>query len=320
MERNIWLDGMMGVVVGDALGCPVQFMSREEIANRPQGPVVEMEGHGTYNMPVGTWTDDSSMALAALDSIRELGEVDLEDIMTRFVDWYEDGEYTPFGQSFDMGNTCSLAIEKFEREHDPLTCGGISERSNGNGSLMRIMPACLYAYDRDLSSEEAVKAVHEIGGLTHNHLRAKIACGLYYFCVKAVLNGDGSLMERLQNGLNEGFSFYERDIANRVEISYYGRLRDLTEFADVSADDIRSTGYVVDSIEAATWCLITTNTYRDCLLKAVNLGDDTDTIGAIAGGLAALYYGYDGIPADWLAVIQRKEWIEEICRMEKGGI
>lgn len=320
MERNIWLDGMMGVVAGDALGCPVQFMSREEIANRPQGPVVEMEGHGTYNMPVGTWTDDSSMALAALDSIRELGEVDLEDIMTRFVDWYEDGEYTPFGQSFDMGNTCSLAIEKFEREHDPLTCGGMSERSNGNGSLMRIMPACLYAYDRDLSDVDAVKAVNGIGGLTHNHLRAKIACGLYYFCVKAVLNGDGSLMERLQNGLNEGFSFYERDIVNRVELSYYGRLRDLKEFADVSADGIRSTGYVVDSIEAATWCLITTNTYRDCLLKAVNLGDDTDTIGAIAGGLAALYYGYDGIPADWLAIIQRKEWIEEICRMEKGEI
>ena len=148
MERNIWLDGVMGVVVGDALGCPVQFMSREEIADRPHGPVAGMEGYGTYNMPVGTWTDDSSMALATLSSIIDKGEADPTDIMTRFIAWYEDGEYTPFGEAFDIGNTCSCAIERYEQERDPMTCGGTSVRSNGNGSLMRIMPACLYYYDK----------------------------------------------------------------------------------------------------------------------------------------------------------------------------
>ena len=313
--NNIWLDGMMGVVVGDALGCPVQFMSREEIAGREAGPVKGMESGGVYDMPEGTWTDDSSMALAALDSIRELSEVDLEDIMQSFVDWYEDGEYTPFGEAFDIGNTCSTAIEKFEKEQDPMTCGGTSERSNGNGSLMRIMPACLYAYDRKLSAEEAVKIVHEVGGLTHNHLRAKIACGLYYFCVKEILDGEGSLKKRLQKGLDDGFAFYEKDIANRVELSYYGRLRDLEEFAVVPEEGIKTTGYVVDSLEAALWSLIRTDNFRDCLLTAVNLGDDSDTVGAIAGGLAALYYGYKGIPGEWLAVIKRREWIEELCEM-----
>jgi ADP-ribosylglycohydrolase len=180
MKRNIWIDGMMGVIVGDALGCPVQFMRREEIAGRPAGPVRGMESGGVYQMPEGTWTDDSSMALAALASIRELGEVDLEDIMIRFVAWYEEGEYTSFGEAFDMGSTCSMAIEKFEREHDPIICGGSSEYSNGNGSLMRIMPACLYTYDRGLTDDEAVKVVNDIGGLTHNHPRAKMACGLYF--------------------------------------------------------------------------------------------------------------------------------------------
>ena len=316
--RNIWLDGMMGVIVGDALGCPVQFVGRSEIAGRAEGPVKGMESGGVYHMPEGTWTDDSSMALAALDSIRELGEVDLEDIMTRFVDWYEDGEYTPFGEPFDMGNTCSLAIEKYEREHDPMNCGGTSERSNGNGSLMRIMPACLYAYDRKLPVADAVKTVHEVGGLTHNHLRAKIACGLYYFCVRSILDGDGTLTERLQKGLDAGFAFYEKDIAGRVELSYYGRLRDLKEFAAVPEDAIKSTGYVVDSIEAAVWSLIRTDSFKDALLTAVNLGDDADTVGAIAGGLAALYYGYDEIPEEWLAVIQRRDWIEELCKMERG--
>ena len=320
MERNIWLDGMMGVIVGDALGCPVQFMGRSEIARRAAGPVKGMESGGAYHMPEGTWTDDSSMALAALDSIRELGEVDLEDIMTRFVDWHEDGEYTPFGEPFDMGNTCSLAIEKFEREHDSMTCGGTSERSNGNGSLMRIMPACLYAYDRKLSIADAVKTVHEIGGLTHNHLRAKIACGLYYFCVRAILDRKGTLIEQLQKGLDEGVAYYEKDIAGRVELSYDGRLGNLEEFAAVPEDEIKSSGYVVDSIEAAVWSLIRTDSFKDCLLTAVNLGDDADTVGAIAGGLAALYYGYEGIPEEWLAVIQRRDWIEELCKMERSEI
>ena len=314
MERNIWIDGMMGVIVGDALGCPVQFMAREGIVDRPEGAVTGMESGGVYHMPEGTWTDDSSMALAALDSIVELGEVDLEDIMDSFVDWYEEGEYTPFGESFDMGNTCSIAIETFERDRDPMTCGGVSERSNGNGSLMRIMPACLYAYARELSTKDATKVVHEIGGLTHNHLRAKIACGLYYFCVKAILDKEGTLMERLQKGLDEGFFFYEKDITNRVELAYYGRLQNLQEFVEIPERKIRSTGYVVDSIEAAVWSLIRTNNFREALLTAVNLGDDADTVGAIAGGLAALYYGYGGIPEEWLSVIKRREWIEDLSR------
>ena len=303
---------MMGVILGDALGCPVQFMSREEIAGRAAGAVTGMESGGVFRMPEGTWTDDSSMELATLDSIREQGDVDLEDIMTRFVDWYEDGAYTPFGISFDVGNTCSMAIEKFEREHDAISCGETSERSNGNGSLMRIMPACLYAYDRKLPAAEAVKVVHEIGGLTHNHLRAKIACGLYYFCVKALLDGNGSPGERMQHGLDEGFAFYEKDRANGVELSCYGRLRDLRELAEVPETEIKSTGYVVDSMEAAIWSLLRTDSFKDCLLMAVNLGDDSDTIGAIAGGLAAIYYGYNSIPEEWLAVIQKRDWIEEM--------
>lgn len=313
MKQNIWLDGVMGVIIGDALGCPVQFMDRDEIKER--GLVTGMEGYGTYNMPPGTWTDDGSMTLAALDSIRELGTIDLEDIMTRFVDWYEDDEYTPFGEAFDMGNTCSQAIEDFERTHDVLTCGGTSERSNGNGSLMRIMPACLYTYRNIKDIGTAVKVVHDVSGLTHNHLRSRIGCGLYYFCVAGIIDGAGSLTERLQQGLNDGFAFYEKDIANRVEVSHYGRIRNLTEFADTPEDKIKSSGYVVDSLEAAIWSLINTDSFEAALLKAVNLGDDSDTVGAIAGGLAGLYYGYAGIPQIWLEAIQRREWIEEMCQM-----
>ncbi len=311
--NNKWLNGVMGVVVGDALGCPVQFMRREEIKNRPAGLVTGMEGHGTYDMPIGTWTDDSSMALATLASLHELGTIDLEDIMTRFIDWYEDGDYTPFGEAFDIGNTCSLAIEDYEKNHNLATCGRTGDHSNGNGSLMRIIPACLYAYEKGLSDDDAVKVIHEVSGLTHNHLRSKMACGLYYFCIKQIIDGNGNIRERLQRGMDKGFEYYEKNIENRVELARFSRLRDLNEFAMTHEANIKSSGYVVDSLEAAIWSLITTQSFKDCLLVAVNLGDDTDTIGAIAGGVAGLFYGYDCIPEDWISVIRRREWIENLC-------
>ncbi len=312
MDKNIWLDGIMGVVLGDALGCPVQFMRREEL--RKRGAVTGMEGHGTYDMPPGTWTDDSSMTLATLVSIRDMNGIDREDIMNCFVAWYEDGEYTPYGQCFDEGNTCSTAIVNYIRVCDLDSCGQTSERSNGNGSLMRILPVCLYACDEKLEDEKATEYVHQVSGLTHNHLRSKMGCGLYYFCVQAVLNEEGTLKERLQAGLDRGFAFYEQDIRNRVDLAYYSRLRDLNDFGELPETKIISGGYVVTSLEAAIWSLLRTESFKEALLCAVNLADDSDTIGAIAGGLAGLFYGYQSMPEEWLKVIPKRDWIEELCR------
>lgn len=314
---NHWLNGIMGVVTGDALGCPVQFLSRKTVA---KNPVRGMRGHGTFDLPAGTWTDDSSMTLALLDSIREKGMFDYEDIMDRFVKWMYEGEYTPFGESFDIGHGTSQAVSRYTMDRDVRACGGRSPGNNGNGSLMRIMPACLYCAEKRgmglLSDLDAVRLIHRVSGLTHNHLRAKIACGLYYFMVRALIGDTGTLIERLENGLERGFRFYEQRESNLEELARYDRLRNLRVFRETPEEAIKSSGYVVDSIEAAVWCLITTESFAECELKAVNLGEDTDTVGAIAGGLAGLYYGYEAIPKDWLAVIQRREWIEEMCKVE----
>ena len=312
--KNIFVDGMMGLVIGDALGMPVQFQSREEVR---RNPITGMRGYGTYNMPVGTWSDDSSMALATLDSIRENNGIDYDDIMKKFIDWTMNGAYTPTGKAFDQGMTCLEAIYNYKRDRDYKTCGKTGEWANGNGALMRIMPVCLYSYveykKRNITLEDAVENVHQVSALTHNHLRSKMACGIYFFMVMAILGESGSLMERLQKGMNAAGSYYKADSGNLAEWERFGRMEDMKKFAEVPDGEIRSSGYVVDSLEAAVWSLITTKTFEEGLLKGVNLGDDTDTVGAIAGGLAGLYYGVNDVPEVWMEVIIKKDEIIAIC-------
>ena len=312
--KNYWKNGIMGVVTGDALGCPVQFKSRNEVA---RNPVTGMRGYGTFNLPPGSWTDDSSLTLALLHSIRRLGTIDYGKIMDYFVRWLNDGAFTPYGYSYDIGRGTMQAIKRYERNKKPHKCGSDDERNNGNGSLMRILPACLYCVEKELPDREAVEIVHRVGSLTHAHIRANIACGLYYFMAKEIITmapaSSESLAARLQRAVDHGFAFYEDYLADRDNLQYYSRLRDLGTFAAVPADQIKSSGYVVDTLEAAVWCLLTTDSFESALLKAVNLGEDTDTVGAVAGGLAGLYYGYEAIPEEWLAEIKKRDWIEEMC-------
>lgn len=323
-NRNYWLDGMMGLVIGDALGCPVQFLARDVIRIRNKGPVKGMETGGVFNMPPGTWTDDSSMALATLVSIIDKGEIDPKDIMSNFVKWEVKGEYTPFGGAFDQGRTCLNSIYKFIQTGDVNTCGATGEYANGNGALMRILPTCLYYYDRfektGILDDEAIEGIHIVSGLTHNHLRSKMCCGFYYFCIKSILNGIKQspqskplIKDLVREGIEATINFYSKDISNLSEMEHLKRMFEFSEFVEIPESGIKSSGYVIDTIEAAIWSLVTTDSFKDCLLKAVNLGDDADTVGAIAGGLAGLYYGYDEIPEEWLSVIAKRDWIEDLC-------
>ncbi len=312
--RNIWKDAIFGVVVGDALGCPVQFENRATVAEHP---VTDMRGYGSFNLPAGSWTDDSSLTLALLDSICRTSRLDLKHIMNNFVDWLDNGAFTPYGYSFDIGNGTIRAVTAYKHKGNPRQCGSYDERNNGNGSLMRIMPACLYCCEKGLEDKEAIREIHQVGSLTHAHIRSNIACGLYYFMTKAVLSGEGAAFKDcLQEGLDHGFAYYEGALADHENLEYYNRIRDLKAFAQTPEQEIRSSGYVVDTLEAVLWSLMNTDSFESALLKAVNLGNDSDTVGAIAGGLAGLAYGSGGpcgIPRKWIDVIQKKEWIEELC-------
>ena len=294
---------MLGHAVADALGVPVEFMSRKEL---DRNPVVDMRGFGTYPVPKGSWSDDTSMAIATLDSLA-CGNVDFDDIMKGFSDWYFHDEYTPTGKLFDVGNVCATAINNYFAGKRPATrCGLNGVNSNGNGSVMRIHPFVLYAYVKDMPLDEWIELVAMGGCLTHSHERSEVGCGIYSFILMELLNTPK--IESVYVALNKAREYY----LNYEELDAYKRLFE-PNFSATARSEIRSSGYVVDSLEAAVWCLLTTDNYKDCVLKAVNLGEDTDTVAAIAGGLAAALYGYDSIPAEWLSTLLRGEYIEEMC-------
>lgn len=311
--KNLYLDGIMGLVVGDAIGVPVEFSDREE---RMQDPVMEMRGYGTYPVPKGSWSDDSSMALASLSALYTDG-LNLKKTMENFVAWEQEGKFTPQGEVFDEGNTCSFAIYDYMKFRDVSTCGRTGEDSNGNGSLMRILPVCIYLKymqdESDLDDDSAIEIVHQMSALTHAHIRSKMACGIYFFCVSELSKRDDTIENLLQSAIHTAFSFYEKDVETRKELSHYDRIRNIQELKMLSESQVHSGGYVIDSIEASLWCLLNASSYEESVLKAVNLGDDTDTTAAIAGGLAGIYYGYDMIPEKWKADIIRRSWIEELC-------
>nr|HQI17037.1 ADP-ribosylglycohydrolase family protein [Bacillota bacterium] len=152
---------------------------------------------------------------------------------------------------------------------------------------------------------------HNVSSLTHAHKRSLIACGIYC-SIAAMLMGSTELSTAVSFGISKAVEFYRRHEEYSDELSHYERLNNKS-FASVPMEDIKSSGYVVDTLEAAAWCLLNTNDYKECVLTAVNLGEDTDTVAAAAGGLAGLYYGYGSIPQEWLSVIVRRGYIEGIC-------
>ena len=307
MDRYLYMmkSVMIGHAVGDALGVPVEFCSREEL---DESPVTDMMGFGSYPVPAGAWSDDTSMTLAALDSLAK-GTVDYNDIMENFVRWCSEDAYTPTGEMFDIGRTCLTAIRQYlATDGKPaLECGLSDEHSNGNGSLMRIHPFVLYAFAKELPFGDWMELVKNGSAITHAHERAELGCLIYAFVLYHLL------ADQSRGAIQNALARAECHLRDCVELSYYGRIFK-SNFASLTRDEIKSSGYVVDTLEAALWCLLSTNDYKSCVLKAVNLGEDTDTVAAVAGGLAGILYGYDSIPIEWRNTLIKREYIEELCQ------
>ncbi len=288
----------MGVCVGDALGVPVEFSSRAE---RQDDPVTDIRGYGTYNQPPGTWSDDSSLTFCLADALCD--GFNLTQIAEKFCLWFTEALWTPYNEVFDVGGATSRAISQLLRGVPPTDSGGSGERSNGNGSLMRILPMVYFA--DHLPFPELLERVHQVSAITHAHPRSQMACGMYISIAKELLEGKAP-DTAVADGLAAVEPFYEQPPFQQQR-SHFQRLN--SQLAQLPVDQISSSGYVVHSLEAALWCFLNTNSYAEAVLQAINLGNDTDTVAAITGGLAGLYYGYESIPEPWREAIARQEEI-----------
>lgn len=308
-------NGIYGVAVGDALGTPVQFCSREELRKYP---ITGMKDDGTYRLTAGTWSDDTSMALALAESLGRLNDIDYEDIMDNFAKWNDCGKFTPDGKAFDQGHICLAAIENWLNRKElglpekAVDCGLTKFEDNGNGSLMRILPISFYIYTKyGKKSYLHGDIVRNVSKLTHAHPISQFACEFYCNMIYQMLeNPELSKKKVFQNAKDVMLKIWKAPKLknDKAELkNAFDRLYD-SDFCTVSDEEIQSSGFVVHSLEAAIWCFLNTNNYCDCTLKAVNLGEDTDTIAAIAGGLAGIFYAE--IPKDWLDELRGKEVIE----------
>lgn len=234
----------------------------------------DMVGYGTHHQPEGTWSDDTSMTLATCASIKECEKIDIEDMRNKFNLWLNQAAYTAGDEVFDIGGTTEEAL---------CAGKGIDEGwANGNGSLMRILPLAFVECAND--------EIADVSAITHAHRISIRGCQIYIAIAKQLLKGIP-----LSDCIKEEDTPYHR----------------LTQLNELKEEEIRSSGYVVDTLEASLWCLLKTDNYKDAVIKAVNLGSDTDTVAAVTGGLAGIIYGYEAIPEEWIEKLRNKELIED---------
>lgn len=306
---------LLGLAVGDALGVPVEFRSRDE---RRRDPVTGMRGFGTHHQPAGTWSDDSSLTFCLAETLAQpngrSAPPDLADFARRAINWLDNAYWTATHRTFDVGGATRAAIGHLKRGIAPAEAGPRSEFDNGNGALMRILPLVFHdTWQADALDLEAAWALtRAVAGVTHGHLRSTLGCFLYLMMARELLAGNApaaayvTMRETATPWLKARSVPAAAEVA-RYEIVLNGQLPGLTE------RHIHSSGYVVHTIEAALWCLLNHDSYAATVLAAANLGDDTDTTAAVAGGLAGLAYGEAAIPPEWLQTLARRADIENLA-------
>lgn len=289
---------LLGLAAGDALGTTLEFKRRGSFT-----PIDDMVGGGPFGLAAGQWTDDTSMAMCLAESLVTRRGFDPHDQMTRYVRWWREGYWSSTGSCFDIGNTIRDALRRFVDTNDPHA-GSTDPKTAGNGSLMRLapIPLCFAA-----TPPEAVRLAAESSKTTHATVEAVDACRYFSALIVAALHGYAKQDLLGPRFALEGVDWTVAPLAPAVASISAG------SFKEKSAGEIRASGFVVHTLEAALWAFHCSDTFRDGALLAVNLGEDADTTGAVYGQLAGVYYGVDAIPPEWRARLSRASEIEAVA-------
>ena len=294
------LGGLWGALIGDALGVPVEFKDRAAVQ---ANPVKDFRGFGTHHQPPGTWSDDGALLLCTVDGLLN-HEFSTEDIGKRFVRWMNEGLWTANGDVFDIGMATTSALCRIARGAPADQAGCTDEQSNGNGSLMRILPVVLRFGNE--SRDTFADRIERASSITHAHAQSRMACVFYGLLIRHLLSDVYA-----RPALNAARAEFRAHYESAPEFARFQKFFS-DDFAALPETEIVSTGYVLHTLHASIWCLMTTKNFRDCVLRAVNLGGDTDTTGCVAGGLAGVLYGLQAIPTEWRTGLARSKDIEQL--------
>lgn len=307
-------NSLISFVLGDMIGTPIQFTLRknlQELFKDTSTSVKELILKSNSFVPFGSWSDDSSMTLCTMESIAEKKCIDLDNIVEKFIKWLYENYMTPNGRTFDVGDTTIRSLNKYRYTNKVIPQGLNTINSNGNGSLMRILPVSIYCYFKNLSDKEIFEIIKDVSALTHAHPISILGCYIYTLIVFDILDGKtkDEIIDNLENIYNDTAIPYEY----KEWLNEYKKVLD-GSIINETADNINSSGYVKNTLEVALWGFYNTESVEDCIFKIIELGEDTDTNGAVGASLSGLYYGLRGNPAPkyWVDKIIKKEMILEI--------
>lgn len=293
--------GLLGLLVGDALGVPYEFTPASAIP-RPVEMTPPPGFDRTYpHVPPGTWSDDGAQALVLLESLQRLGRLDVDDVAHGFVRWQREGYYAVGGAGFDIGVQTADALDRIAAGEPAATAGRTDERANGNGSLMRVLPLALWHHARGGSDADVAADACAQSAITHGHPRSLGCCALYVLWARRLLDGTG-VATAWDDAAAALRPLVGADVWSEVAAHVLARV-------DAPA---RGSGYVVDSLLAARRLLLTAPDYAGVVRAAVELGDDTDTTAAIAGGLAGIVYGEKAIPRPWRDALRGHDLVDPL--------
>ena len=281
---------LLGLAVGDAVGTTVEFKPRGSFP-----PLTDMIGGGPFGLKAGQWTDDTSMALCLATSLIDKKGFDPKDQMERYWRWYKEGYLSSTGKCFDIGNTVGYALERYHRTSEPFS-GTTSPNMAGNGSLMRLAPISIF-YFPDL--RKIIHFAAESSRTTHGAPECIEACQLF-----------SEMLFHIFSGMDKESALFKATFEPSMS-----KIKDIAlgNYRNKSTNEIKGSGYVVESLEAALWCFYHTASFEEAILQATNLGDDADTTAAICGQIAGAFYGETGIPEKWLAKLHMRSEITNLA-------
>ena len=298
--KNRYKGSLLGLAIGDALGAPVEFTKKDSFEK-----IEHYRRGGKFNVEIGEYTDDTSMALCLAQSLIDKNGIDQKDQLSKYLKWFEDGYMSANGRSIGCGKVTLRALYRYMSK-DCSECGNSRlTRGAGNGSLMRIAPVALfYAHDVKLAMKMAKKSSLTTHGLAICADASMYLTGLIIGAIKGKSKDELLSFEYAKNLFEhiENYTFHE-------EVTVLGQ----GEYKDKSRSEIEARGYVIKTLESALWAFYNTSTFDEGLILVVNLGDDADTVGAVYGELAGAYYGVDNIALEYKEGLMRRELIEELA-------